>query len=56
MVKLAGLNVPKTVGRYYTFEGRSPGNLGEENRKGNFPNSTNKKTAGNAPSKGATSN
>ena len=51
MAKLGGINLPRTSGAYYIFKGLSPGNLGEDIRKGNFPNTTKKTTAGNAPSK-----
>ncbi len=38
--KLGGINLPSTKSSSFTFNGTSPGNLGENVRKGNFPNTS----------------
>ncbi|MFN7099384.1 MAG: hypothetical protein ACK4M4_03300 [Flavobacterium sp.] len=49
--KLGGINLPSTKSSSFTFNGTSPGNLGEDVRKGNFPNTSKTLTKNNAPQK-----
>ena len=49
--KLGGIDLPATKASSWTFEGRSPGNLGEDVRNGNFPNTTKTTTKNYAPNK-----
>lgn len=47
--KLGGINLPSTKASSFTFNGTSPGNLGEDVRNGNFLNTTKTTTKSNAP-------
>lgn len=49
--KLGGINLPSTKATNMVFNGTSPGNLGEDIKSGNFPNTTKNTKKSNAPSK-----
>lgn len=49
--KLGGINLPSTKASAITFNGTSPGNLGEDIKSGNFPSTTKITTKSNAPAR-----